>query len=127
MSPFDRLTPVAQEAGVFMDSLGRNKDDSVMRAVADRLAAAIEQREATQPSANPHDFRVALANTLTDLALEDLTRLEQLSGVALLQRLSALHAMEHGEVSQEQAQWLGAFEEHAIDQTDCDEMEADDE
>lgn len=92
-----------------------------VQGVTRRLAQAIEQSEAAHPSADSHEFNALLADTLTDLALQDVLELEQLSGVDFLQRLSALQALGQGEVTAKQAQWLGAFEERAIGLSDCDE------
>lgn len=94
-----------------------------VQSVTRRLAQAIAQSEAAHPSSNSEEFGALLANTLADLALQDLLELEQLSGIDLLQRLSALQALDQGEVTSKQAQWLGAFEERAIDLSDCDDAQ----
>lgn len=116
MSPFDNSSLMNTSGALPAIDVGSAQ---LLRELRDQLAHAIEQRESKTPSLSGHAFRVGLVQTLQDLAFDDLILLEQLSGVALIDRLIAMRATHGGEFSLEQAHLLGAFEESAISQEDC--------
>jgi hypothetical protein len=116
MSPFDNSKHLITSGLQTSHEVGSAQRISELR---DQLANAIEQRESLIPSLSGHAFRVGLAQTLQDLAFDDLVLLERLSGVALIDRLVAMQATHGGDFNVEQANLLGAFTEVAISQEDC--------
>ena len=85
-----------------------------------KLAQALAAQQAIRPAANALEFQRNLSHVIEQLALEELTLIENMTGLDLLEKLAAAQSGEPVEFTPAQAEQLGAFKEDAIGDDDLD-------
>lgn len=111
MSPFDFKRDGAAEAAWRAQ---------VHASATQKLAHALAAQEAIRPATNALEFQYNLSQVIERLAHEELTLIENMTGLDLLEKLAAAQAGQGVQFTPEQAQQLGAFEENAIGDDDLD-------
>lgn len=111
MSPFEDKSEVAG---------GAAWREQAHASATQKLAQALAEQEAIRPATNALEFQLNLSEVIKKLASEELTLIENMTGMDLVKRLVAAQTGQTAEFTAAQAQQLGAFVEDAIGDDDLE-------
>jgi hypothetical protein len=90
----------------------------VQATATQKLAQALAEQQTIRPATNALEFQRNLSHVIEQLAHEELTLIENMTGMDLLEKLAAAQSGEPVEFTPAQAEQLGAFKEDAIGDDD---------
>lgn len=106
MSPFDGQDPSRTE---------QEWRDQVHASATQKLAQALAAQQAVRPASSAAEFQRDLSQVIQQLAHEEMVLIETMTGVDLLEKLSAAQNGQPVGFTAAQARQAGAFVEDALD------------
>jgi len=89
--------------------------DQVQASATHKLAKALAAQQAANPASNALEFQQNLGHAIAQLAHEELVLIEQMTGMALLEKLILAQTDPSVTFTHAQARQAGAFLEEALD------------
>lgn len=88
--------------------------------VTQRLAQAIVEKQRVKPASNVQELQIHLQDAIREQAIKDFELIQQVSGAALLEKLTQAQLGQDVSFTDVEAVAAGAFHETAIDESDID-------